>query len=44
MTFKEHLEKVFGKEKGYYNSYSWFEDLICNVCGEMICDEAMLES
>ena len=33
---KEDLERIFNKEKGYYNSYSGFEELICNVCGKII--------
>ena len=33
---KEDLEQTYNKEKGYYKSYSWFEDLICNVCGRII--------
>ncbi|MEK6919304.1 MAG: hypothetical protein AABW73_04700 [Nanoarchaeota archaeon] len=33
---KEDLEKAYNKEKGYYKYYSWFEDLICNVCGKII--------
>lgn len=33
---KKDLEKIFNKKSGYYNFYSWFEDLICNVCGDII--------
>ncbi len=36
---KKDLEKLYVKENGYYNSYSWFEDLICNVCGKIIYEE-----
>lgn len=42
-TTKEDLERIFNKEKGYYKTYSWFEDSICNVCGEIIYNDGSKE-
>lgn len=33
---KEDYEKIYNKDRGYYAKYDWFEDHICNVCGEII--------
>ena len=36
---KEDLERTYHKEKGYYDDYDWFEDLICNVCGKILYND-----
>jgi len=33
---KKELEILFNRENGYYDSYCWFEDIICNVCGKLV--------
>lgn len=33
---KKELEKLYNREKGYYDSYCWFEDAICNICGKLM--------
>lgn len=40
---KKDLEIIFNKESGYYNFYSSFEDLICNVCGDIIPNDGSKE-
>lgn len=40
---KKDLEIIFDKENGYYNFYSSFEDLICNVCGDIIHNDGSKE-
>ncbi|MBA7674093.1 hypothetical protein ES703_82300 [subsurface metagenome] len=34
---------MHNKEAGYYDSYCWFEDVICDVCGEIIYNNGSKE-